>query len=368
MKPLSVLVDGAIYGMQRAGGVLRFTSGLISSLAQQQGLSVVVRIPEKLIGEPPRSDGVRIYQDVAFRPWRISVKYNNLAMECRCRWRDVRVYHAPYYEVAAPGKVGVVVTVHDMIHERFPELLHDPETIEQKRSAISRADLVVAVSRQTRDDLISIMGIPAERIKVIYHGIEPVFGDKNSGGGGVFQHLVRTPRYWLHVGCRRSYKNFGCLVQAFSRIANKADIDLVVIGGETALEEHELTVLREADCLNRVHLLGHVSDEQMKAAYSQAVGFVSCSLAEGFGFPVLESMACGTPVIVSDIPVYHEVAGAAGFYFDPLNSDALAEQLLRSLDSDVQIAGRATALKQAAHFSWDNAAKQYCDAYRAVAR
>jgi len=78
-------------------------------------------------------------------------------------------------------------------------------------------------------------------------------------------------------------------------------------------------------------------------------------------------MACGTPVIVSDIPVYHEVAGDAGLYFDPSNSEALAEQLLRSLDSDVQVAGRQRALAQAKKFSWDIAAKQYRNAYYAVA-
>jgi len=259
--------------MQRTGGVSRFTTGLLSSLAKQQGLDLMLHLPETLMSEPLHYEGVRICQDVAFRPWRLSVKYNNMALRWRCWWRGVKVYHAPYYETNAPRNTGVVVTVHDMIHESFPQLLLDPETIQIKKDAIMRADLLVAVSAQTRDDLVSILKIPPERIVVVYHGLDPAFADvPNADATWISEHTRRNVPYWLHVGCRRSYKNFDCLVKAFSRVAGKTDADLLLIGGEQNLEDAERSMLSKAGCLDRVHLLGNVSDAQMRAAYAQAVG------------------------------------------------------------------------------------------------
>jgi glycosyltransferase involved in cell wall biosynthesis len=262
-----------------------------------------------------------------------------------------------------------VISVYDMIHEKFSDMLNDSETIRQKEQVISGADVLVALSSQTRDDLVNMMGIQPERVRVIYPGLTRDFvGNMSTSYDAEWQRLLNiTGPYWLHVGCRRSYKNFSVLLRAFVSVAHDTDCFLVVVGGEPDLQPDEILLLERHDCRQRVRLVSDVDDAVLQAMYSQAIAFVSCSLGEGFGLTLLEAMACSAPVVASDIPVFHEVVGDAGLYFDPLDSGMLAGRLLESLKATTREDCRNKGQQRLPLFSWEKAANDYAQVYHEVA-
>ncbi len=365
---LGVLLDGTIYGMQPRGGVSRYVSDLVTQLAARDELEVMLHVPRRLLQPPPAARNVTVCRDADFKPWRVAERYNSWRLRGRCRRRRIRVFHSLFYTPSPIGPAGVVLTVYDMLHERHPEWLPDPETTARKAAAIRAADLIVTISNQTRDDLVGLAGIPAERVRVIYPGVNPVFAEPVCAGdpAAVCRRLGLEGPFWLHVGPRGFYKNFGTLLRAFLEVARRGDGFLVLVGGEPSLAPAEADAASKAGCAGRILRLPFVDDRELCGLYSAAAGLASCSRGEGFGLPLLEAMTAGCPVIASDIPVFREVLGDAGLFADPLDSAAVARRLAESLDPQVRRDCIAAGRARSPQFTWERTMTGYVNAYRSV--
>ena len=172
--------------------------------------------------------------------------------------------------------------------------------------------------------------------------------------------------YWLYVGKRGHYKNFGTLLRAFIKASSQIDCYLVAVGGEPVLEPWQEDLLIKNRLEQRVLLLHNINDSDLSNAYTGASAFIYPSLEEGFGIPLLEAMNSGTPIAASDIPVFKEVAADAACYFDPYDENMLADVMTKLLDKKISSNLIKRGKERIKHFSWDKAANQLSQVYMSL--
>jgi glycosyltransferase involved in cell wall biosynthesis len=279
-------------------------------------------------------------------------------------------------------RVRTVVTIHDMGYMRFPES-HTPAQRRYLRLStnwgVRHANRLIAISNTTREDLIRYAGAPPEKISVVYHGVSPRFqpiGDPNLIAATQAKYGI-TPPYFLYVGTIQPRKNLVRLLEAFasasrdwgSVIGSSAsdtqspipNPQLVIAGKRGWLTdeiERQSTQLFGPNS-SAVRFTGYIADEDLPALLSGALAFVFPSLYEGFGMPLLEAMACGTPVLASATSALPEIAGDAALLIDPEDTPALADGLAR-LASDAALRAdlQARGLARAAQFTWERCAQE----------
>lgn len=270
---------------------------------------------------------------------------------------------------------SMVLTVHDLSYERFPRYFSERFTRRMRLlmpAMCRRADRLIAVSEATRDDLVELYGLSPEKIDVIHNGVADDFrpiGDRAAMRACVARLDLERP-FILCVGnlCRR--KNQARVVRAFARLAERGiDHDLVLVGKE----EHSGREVREEIAWSgqgrRIHLVGFVSRAELVALYNLAEFSVYASHYEGFGLPVAESMACGTPVLTSTTSCLPEVAGGAALLVDPSDDDAITEAMARMIDdAALRQRLREAGLARSRTLRWDHAAERTLDTYRRAAR
>ena len=260
-----------------------------------------------------------------------------------------------------------IVTVHDLI--RF-SLGFAKETITEKIllkldiRGIKRASHIIAVSQTTRKDMITHLKIPDDRISVIYNGLD------HSLFKPYKVRLFNRP-YILYVGSERPRKNLGRLFEAFAVIRKEfPELLLVKVGVAGRTREYRQETMRKLDSLRidqAVIFVEYVSELDLAYYYSSAALLAYPSLYEGFGFPPLEAMACGCPVVTSDTSSLPEVVGEAGIMFNPYDTDSLVEAMRKVLtDSELRDDMVRKGLEQAKKFSWEKAAKETQEVYNKV--
>jgi glycosyltransferase involved in cell wall biosynthesis len=276
--------------------------------------------------------------------------------------------HETYYQrgSTAPANVPVVLTVHDLIHERFPDEFPAYDQLPPaRRRALGRAAGVICISRRTRDDLLAHYAVPAERVSVVHHGVAPPFSLSSAAEAEVAAAVRDTP-FLLYVGQRGGYKNFAALLAAYAgSTALRSSVRLLCVGGD-ALSASEQARLRALGIADRVTRLGG-SDAMLGAAYRRAVALVYPSRYEGFGMPLLEAMIHGCPVAASRGGALPEILGGAGVSFDPDDIDE-QRQTLEDLvaSADVRERLRARGLARAQAFSWQRCARETLAVYRSL--
>ena len=292
----------------------------------------------------------------------IGNRFNKRQAQRTLNMTDDLIYHPTYFDpylLPHLGKTPYVVTVHDMIHELFPNQVADPETSLKKSYMIERADHIIVVSHSTKGDLLDIFPHVEEKVSVIHHGVD---FQRNAAGD---IPLVSDP-YLLFVGSRLGYKNFPLLAKAFASIASDfSQLRLVCVGGGM-FTAHELKMFEDLDIAHRVDQI-HASDEQLRNLYQNAEAFIFPSRYEGFGLPVLEAMALGTPCVLSNASSLREVGGNAALYFNPEDSDELKDLLERILCEKTLVAElRNAGLKRASQFTWEKSASLHEEVYRTL--
>jgi glycosyltransferase involved in cell wall biosynthesis len=226
-------------------------------------------------------------------------------------------------------RVPSVVTIHDLIFERFPELYPfiDRKIYAWKfRRAAERADLVIAISQQTKADLVERYRIAPERIRVVYQGCHPVFQAPvdTEADDEVARRLGLPPHYLLSVGTVERRKNLGLTVRALAALPG---VPLLVVGRET---EYATEVRAEADRLgvsDRVRFLRAVGMAGLAVLYRRCTALVYPSVFEGFGIPIVEALCCGAPVVTTRGGVFPEAGGPGSAYVDPTDAQGLAAVL-----------------------------------------
>jgi glycosyltransferase involved in cell wall biosynthesis len=243
---------------------------------------------------------------------------------------------------------------------------------------VQRADLVLADSQSTKDDLAELLGVASDKIEVVYPGVEERFRpiEDKATLEEVRKRYNLPPRFILGLGTLQPRKNFTRLIEAFADLRSFdvaqdmfaiCDLRLVIVGGKGWLYEEIFATVERLGLEEKVVFPGFVADEDLPALYNLADLFVFPSLYEGFGLPPLEAMACGTPVVTSTASSLLEVVGEAGLTLEATDVEGLAEAIQRVLvDNALQEGMIAKGLEQAGKFAWEKAAAKLLNLYEAI--
>jgi glycosyltransferase involved in cell wall biosynthesis len=285
----------------------------------------------------------------------------------------VALYHATDFTLppTLPG-VRTLLTVHDLSFVRAPETATPVLKAYLDKvvpRSVRRATHVLADSQATKDDLVALYDTPPDKVTVLLGGVNPEFRpvtDMNARRAVRQRYQIPDNPYIFSIGTVQPRKNYARLIEALAALGQEGeDVHLVIAGGRGWLDGPIYQSVEDFGLGERVHFTGFVRDEDLPALYAEARCLAYPSLYEGIGLPVLEAMACGIPVVTSNISSMPEVAGDAALLIDPYDVDALADALRRlltdeSLRSDLIRRG----FDQAACFTWDRAAQQLSDVYR----
>jgi glycosyltransferase involved in cell wall biosynthesis len=285
------------------------------------------------------------------------------------------LFHSPDFTLPPTASgVPTVLTVHDL------SFVRDPESADERLRAylnqvvprsVRRASHVLADSHATRQDLIDLWEIPPEKITVIYCGVEPRFRpvvDPAVSADLRARYRLGDGPYILSVSTLQPRKNYRRLIQAFAPLAARyPDLSLVIGGGKGWKYEEILAEPERLGISGRVLFPGFVADADLPALLSAAALFAYPSLYEGFGIPILEAMACNTPVIASDRSSLPEVVGDAGLQVDALDVEGLTAGMERLL-TDEELRARLIdrGADQAARFTWEHAARELLTIYQGL--
>jgi glycosyltransferase involved in cell wall biosynthesis len=277
---------------------------------------------------------------------------------------EVDVLFAPGYTLPLRWRGPSVLLVHDVIALTHPELARPANVwhygLMLPRSA-RRAGRIVVPTTQVRDEVVRVCGVPAERITVVPHGIEPHFRPVEDAAvlARVRTRYSLPERFVLSVGNLEPKKNLPCLLEAFALLRREGLPHALVLAGKEGWGVSELgATIERLGIADAVCFPGFVADDDLPALYSLAELFVFPSLVEGFGLPPLEAMACGTPAIVADVPPFAETVGDGAVRVDPHRPEAIAAGVRRVLEDDaLRQRLREAGLRRAAGYTWEAAAE-----------
>ena len=258
------------------------------------------------------------------------------------------------------GQKPFVLTIHDMMPELYPQYYgkNDMQII-AKKELVKKAGHIIAVSENTKKDIVNILGVSPERITVIYHGGPKPYCNKG-------QRLYDF-QYFLYVGSRSGYKNFGTMLDAFGAFHEKhKEVRLVCTG--PSFDASERNIMSQKKLTDFV-IHRYVNDEELQILYSGAIAFIYPSLYEGFGMPILEAFAAQCPVILSNASCFPEIAGNAALFFDTNNGvDDLEAKLSTVYDWNEEERNNAInrGLTRLSSFSWQDSAALLANVYKKV--
>ena len=363
---MHVLINGMQGGNQSGTG--RYTEELIRHLATlDTDLALTVWWPSG-VSPGDWSDAV----EIVLQPRGIWARLK-LERQVQRSLSTFDVVHYPASIGPLDGGRNVVVTVHDCIFMRHPDWFRW-ERAEYYRWAgcrsARRAARVIADSEATAHDLRELIGVPDSRIDVVPLGVGGQFRPSSGDAVAAVRARYKLPEsYFLFVGTLEPRKNLAAVVRAWDRAAEEIEEDLVIAGRTGWKTEEMLAAIRQARHRDRVHLPGFIEQEDLAPAISAARAFVWPSLFEGFGLPVLEAMACGTPVLTSTTSSLPEVAGEAALLVDPESDEAITEGMKRlSQDEVLRARLSAAGLQRAAEFTWERTAEMTLKVYERVVR
>ena len=365
---LQVMFDSQIFSLQVYGGISRYFHELIRHLSKPEELRIDLSIRYSNNSYIP---GNGVFRHRHFFPNRRFPGKHEL-MEQLNMWSEIpiirkqnfSVFHPTYYNpyfLDHIGKKPFVLTVYDMIHERFEEVRKaDRKTSERKRLLAGRASKIIAISRNTRDDLVKYFGINPRKIDVIHIGTSAVPDTAERC------NMFLPPEYILFVGARTYYKNFQRFLRAVSPILHE-DRRLEIVcagGGKFTVDENRLF---EQLCLAGRIQQYSAPDLMLWSLYKNARVFVFPSLYEGFGIPAIEAFACGCPTAVSNTSSLPEIAGDAACYFDPLDESSIRRAVVQVIrDEDFRARLVQKGLERVRDFSWNQIAQETKKTYESV--
>lgn len=268
------------------------------------------------------------------------------------------------------SKIHSVVTIHDLIFLRYPQYYRAADrciyTHKFKRACL-HADKVIAISEQTKWDIIRFLHIPEEKIEIVYQGCDPQFGlliEKNRKEAIRQKYGIRSP-YILYVGSIEKRKNLLLLIKALKGL--KEDISVIAIGKRTPYSDTIEHYIRENNLSDRVSLLNNIPFNELPAFYQMASLFVYPSFFEGFGIPILEAQLSGIPVIAATGSCLEEAGGPGALYTDPRNELEL-QGLIESVFNDPQLAAsmRKSGTEYAQNFDAKKLATDMINLYKKV--
>ncbi|TDX01776.1 glycosyltransferase family 4 protein [Dinghuibacter silviterrae] len=385
---MNILVDYQIFLAQRYGGISHYHAKIHHAINRgasgHRSVLGVFGSSNKYLGFFP--DPFRLLN---LKGKAVLRSLNQAATKTFVRRFDV--FHPSYYDnyfLSARRLPPFVLTIHDVIPERFFMDARGRELVARKKNLIPRAAHIIAISEATKAGLLEYYDVPESRVSVIPHGrpdhferfaarSAPPARAASAASEAAAGHMLLAASaasaatgataassgngqpYLLYVGLRSSYKNFALFADGVAPFARRHGVRIKVVGPAPLPDE-----LQQVERLRLAPLtdwLTGTTDEELYRLYRHALCFVFPSLDEGFGIPLLEAAAAGCPVLCSDIPVFREIMGDAALYFDPRAAESLEGPLEQVSGLRSVLVDRAT--RNLDRFSWDEAARQTLQVY-----
>ena len=298
------------------------------------------------------------------------ILWEQLALPRVLRQLHADLLHAPAFGGPLRSPIPHVDTVHDLSFLRHPRFFRRHKRIYLRwltRWSCQRAAAVIAVSQFTAHEVVKLLGVPEPRVHVIHHGVEPHFRPLPAETVAHFRARPDVPaRYILYLGTLEPRKNLVTLLRAYAGL-HDTDVHLVLAGGRGWLYEEIFAEIERLGLERRVHLPGYLPDDALPLWYNAAEVFAYVSWYEGFGLPILEAMACGTPVVASNNTSLPEVAGDAALLVAPGDVDAVRGSLQQCLhDHALRARLEEAGRRRAGHFRWETTAQRTADLYQAI--
>jgi glycosyltransferase involved in cell wall biosynthesis len=352
----TVLFTGDIFRLQARGGITRYVVETARRLERPVEIVAGLHESRELHGLA-NTVRVAIRAPVLLRRLRVTALVNAWIDAGRLRRRRPVILHPTYYRDpgSLPAGAPLVLTVHDLTHERFPALARTgPER--WKRALARRADRVLCYSEATRRDCIEILGLPAAKLRVT------PLASRDWRGVAPTPVAGARPPFVLWIGARHAYKNFDAALRAWAACTAARETQLLCLGG-APWSKAERAAIAALGVSGRVQ--HHVAtDGELAWAYQHAFGLFYPSRWEGFGIPVVEAMTLGCPVVISDRSALPEVGGQVALYVDPESHDSLVDGVAALVGTSRDAALAAALAAQAARFSWDRTAALHEAVYR----
>lgn len=362
---MKIAFDSQIFTLQEYGGISRYICSLAEQLAGIDGVEAGIIAPfyiNAYLDKLPKSlvSGIRVPQIPKTRgAFHLSSLW--LARRAIAQFAP-QIVHETYYTAspATPKGVPTVVTVYDMIHERFSIATSKYNRIsEWKRMATQRADHVICISESTRKDLLELFDLPEDKVSVVYLGFDRL-APMNLG-------IDKGKPYLLYVGQRGGYKNFDGFLRAYAGSTWLCNNFNIVCFGGGAFSSNEKKLFNDLKITDDKLIQRNGNDSKLANFYQGAALFIYPSLYEGFGIPPLEAMSLGCPVACSNNSSIPEVVGDAAEYFDPKSTESIRAAMERVLNSTARrLALIESGFVRCAQFSWERCAEETLAIYRGL--
>ena len=286
------------------------------------------------------------------------------------------IYHFLNYIVPPAVEGKVILNVYDMVYKRYPETMHERTLKNLERylkNLKDKVDRIVTISEFSKSEILEFIEFDPQKIHVVYPGVNKekyseIFDSKTKGQ--VLNHYGITKPYFLFVGTIEPRKNIGLVINAYEKFIkeNGPTHQLVLVGmkgwGTDVISPQQRQLIGEENIV----MTGYISEEEKVMLYQDATAFVFPSFYEGFGMPVTEAMAASTPVILSDIPVFREIAGEGALYVDPHDPDELCLAMNRLInESSLRERLIEEGQLRVQEYTWEKAAAKMIQIYRQLA-
>lgn len=359
----------------QGGGIGRYTRELVRALVKTNSqdereyvLFSAKQPPELPVPDPvPKGPNITYRQAPLNHKWLYRLWYRlKIPAPVQLFTGQLDLFYSPDFVLPpVSGEIPTLLTVHDLSFVHFPDAF-TPALVRYLNRVVPRsinqASHILADSQVTKDDLINIWTVPPQKITVLYSGVSqafrPTIGEERISNVREKYGLGDWP-FLISVGTLQPRKNYEMLIQAFKPVAEKSDLRLLIAGGKGWLFDQMLAGVEAQGLGNRVLFLGFVDDSDLPTLYSEATLFLFASLYEGFGLPLLEAMACGVPVITSNVSSLPEVAGEAAVQLPPDSPTLWTSTMLELLeDESWRTELVAAGFRRAQQFTWSKSARQ----------
>lgn len=363
---MHVVINSRSILKKTRSGIGRYTFHLLESLAQiDQDNQYSLYCPQKIF------DFKRHLTIKPVANFKTKRDYFGFGPKFVCGNYDI--YHSPSPDNLDSIKGKIIVTIHDLIYKTYPQS-HTPQTIALSdhyiRQAVKRANKVICVSQNTREDLHRFFDLPKEKTCVVYHGVDHklFYVSKQKVNPWMNEVGIHKP-FILFVGTVEPRKNLLGVLKSLVLLKStkKFDGQLVVAGMKGWLDSEITPSIKEWGLTQDVVFTNFISDEQLRQLYNLTQAFIFPSFYEGFGFPILEAFSCGAPVVTSNTTSCQEIAGNAALLVDPNSPQAIAEALGQILDDhSLKNSLMEKGLQRAKEFSFLKTAQQTLAVYQEV--
>ena len=359
-------IDARPLGTHRTG-IGNYVRGLLDQLSEIAPEHKYFLYSNRAIDSPGCGVGIQQRIDHAFRFIPGSFWHLGRAGIHTKRDRlDVFWSTFPILPFRMPSRLLTIATVYDLVWVRFPETMTKYNLLVHQlcaKRAITNADLIVVISRSTRDELIKTFGVPEGRVRLVYPGVSERYKPMDSLDAAAYiSTKYGVPKsYMAAVGTIEPRKNLSLLVCALRILKSSGQLNcpLLIVGGNGWKNSHIWREIHAAELTDDIRFLGYLPDEDLPYFYGGAQLFLFPSLYEGFGFPPVEAMACGTPVIASDAQCMPEVLGSVAILEPASSPERFATAIIRVLSNQsLRDQMKEQGIRRAQNYTWAKSARQ----------